>query len=180
LFYADLLIHSQSGTSELVQNQASETRSAITPDAFTSVDNPTQLCQETNQFANESYFPPLPTEADLIEAKRRHSTIAARRSRRRKLAYLRELEESVVWLREQSDHWKARKVTYETILKRHGLEVPECDLTEEQRHADAFEHKDQIADESNVLHSTKTKIQVERSQRLNLLRKLEDDNGGYK
>jgi hypothetical protein len=69
-------------------------------------------------------LPPNPTEAQLIEAKRRQNTIAARRSRKRKLEYTRGLEDKVDALTQEKEMWKARAVTCEALLKNHGVSLP--------------------------------------------------------
>jgi len=65
-----------------------------------------------------------PEDADAIEAKRRQNTLAARRSRKRKLEYQRELEQSLEQEREEKDTWKSRAVTYAALLQSHGIEIP--------------------------------------------------------
>jgi hypothetical protein len=84
--------------------------------------------EEEDELASDVYIlPPNPTEAQLIEAKRRQNTIAARRSRKRKLEYQRELESSNEQLEVEKEHWKRRALTYEELIKRHGLEIPPFD-----------------------------------------------------
>jgi hypothetical protein len=73
----------------------------------------------------EIALPPNPTEAQIIEAKRRQNTIAARRSRKRKLEYTRDLEDKVESLTQEKDMWRSRAITCEALLKSHGLSVPE-------------------------------------------------------
>ncbi|CAL1712320.1 unnamed protein product [Somion occarium] len=68
---------------------------------------------------------PAPHELDAIEAKRRQNTLAARRSRKRKLEYQRELEEGIEHERAEKEAWRMRAMTLETILHSHGLEVPQ-------------------------------------------------------
>lgn len=63
-------------------------------------------------------------ELDAIEAKRRQNTLAARRSRKRKLEYQRELEASVDKEREEKEMWKARAMTFHALLVSNGLDVP--------------------------------------------------------
>jgi len=81
---------------------------------------------EEDQLEDEMFtLPPNPTEQELIEAKRRQNTIAARRSRKRKLEYQRELEDSVETLKADRDMWKSRALTYSALLKSHGVESPD-------------------------------------------------------
>ncbi|EIN10695.1 hypothetical protein PUNSTDRAFT_36111, partial [Punctularia strigosozonata HHB-11173 SS5] len=61
--------------------------------------------------------PPNESEQDAIEAKRRQNTLAARRSRKRKLEYQNALELSV-------EHWKARALLLEGLLQEKGVDVP--------------------------------------------------------
>lgn len=65
-----------------------------------------------------------PHELDAIEAKRRQNTLAARRSRKRKLEHQRNLEMSLEEARTEKEMWKARASMYEAILRSHGLDVP--------------------------------------------------------
>ncbi|KZT65831.1 hypothetical protein DAEQUDRAFT_676084 [Daedalea quercina L-15889] len=63
-------------------------------------------------------------ELDAIEAKRRQNTLAARRSRKRKLEYQRELELGIEQERTEKEMWKARATMFEALLRSHGHEVP--------------------------------------------------------
>jgi hypothetical protein len=63
-------------------------------------------------------------DLNAIEAKRRQNTLAARRSRKRKLEYQRELEMNVDRLSDEVSAWKRRSETLEAVLRSHGLEVP--------------------------------------------------------
>ncbi|PCH39830.1 hypothetical protein WOLCODRAFT_23656 [Wolfiporia cocos MD-104 SS10] len=64
------------------------------------------------------------SDLDAIEAKRRQNTLAARRSRKRKLEYQRELEITVEQERTEKEMWKARAQMFEALLRSHNLEVP--------------------------------------------------------
>jgi hypothetical protein len=55
--------------------------------------------------------------AEVIETKRRMNTEAARRSRRRKLEHLQELEARVDFLERDRDDWKSRALVAEAMLK---------------------------------------------------------------
>jgi hypothetical protein len=130
------------------------TRKNITPESLVPIDAPTQprkyitpsatsrklvptvfarkrarsqaFGDEEDQLEDEAYvLPPNPTEQEMIEAKRRQNTIAARRSRKRKLEYQRELEDSVDALRVERDVWKTRALTCQALLKSHGHDTPE-------------------------------------------------------
>lgn len=68
-----------------------------------------------------------PDDLDAIEAKRRQNTIAARRSRKRKLEYQRELEMSVEREKEEKEMWKNRAMLFKALLETHGHDVPSFD-----------------------------------------------------
>jgi hypothetical protein len=80
---------------------------------------------DEDQLPDEAGAPVAPTEAQLIEAKRRQNTISARRSRHRKLEYIRDLEDRLERLTKERDDWKTRALTSEAVLRHHGLSVPE-------------------------------------------------------
>jgi len=136
------------------KSTATGTRKNVTPETLVPIDAPTQprkyitpsatsrkevpavfarkrarsqaFGDEEDQLEDETFtLPPNPTEQELIEAKRRQNTIAARRSRKRKLEYQRELEDTVEVLREERDMWKSRALTCDALIKSHGLESPE-------------------------------------------------------
>jgi len=136
------------------RSTATGTRKNVTPESLVPLDAPTQprkyitpsatsrkeipavfarkrarsqaFGDEEDQLEDEMVMlSPNPTEQELIEAKRRQNTIAARRSRKRKLEYQRELEESVEALKEERDMWKSRALTCQALLKSHGLESPD-------------------------------------------------------
>ncbi|OBZ68844.1 hypothetical protein A0H81_11267 [Grifola frondosa] len=68
-----------------------------------------------------------PSDVDAIEAKRRQNTLAARRSRKRKLEYQRELETGLDREREEKEMWKAKALMFQALLVSHGHEVPSLD-----------------------------------------------------
>jgi hypothetical protein len=63
-------------------------------------------------------------DLDVIAAKRLQNTLAARRSRKRKLEYQRELETALDLERAEKEQWKARAVTLEALLMSHRVPVP--------------------------------------------------------
>jgi len=79
-------------------------------------DDEDQLAEESSSLA--------PEEMDAIEAKRKQNTLAARRSRKRKLEYQRELEDGLEREREEKESWKTRALMSEALLRSHGIEVP--------------------------------------------------------
>ncbi|KZP31547.1 hypothetical protein FIBSPDRAFT_849513 [Athelia psychrophila] len=136
------------------KSSATGTRKNVTPETLVPIDAPTQTRKyvtpsvtsrkevpavfarkraRSQAFGDEQdeleedmvTLPPNPTEADLIEAKRRQNTIAARRSRKRKLEYQRELEDTVDQVKEERDMWKNRAMTYQALLNSHGIAAPD-------------------------------------------------------
>ena len=80
--------------------------------------------EEVELDADEPLAPNM-TESEQIEWKRRKNVLAARRSRKRKLEYQRELEESVEKLTLEKDEWRARALTLRQILQSHGIPFDE-------------------------------------------------------
>lgn len=129
------------------------TRKNITPEALVPIDAPTQqrkyltpsatsrkevpavfarkrartaaFGDEQDELNEDVIITPSMSEQEQIEAKRRQNTIAARRSRKRKLEYQRELEESVEQYKRESEIWKARAMTCQALLRSHNIECPE-------------------------------------------------------
>ncbi|KAL1748362.1 hypothetical protein HDZ31DRAFT_29857 [Schizophyllum fasciatum] len=64
------------------------------------------------------------TEREQIEAKRRQNTLAARKSRKRKLEHTQQLEASVQFLTEQLDLWKGRAMMLQGVCRDNGLACP--------------------------------------------------------
>ncbi|KAL1677810.1 hypothetical protein EV122DRAFT_265382 [Schizophyllum commune] len=64
------------------------------------------------------------TEREQIEAKRRQNTLAARKSRKRKLEHTQQLEASVQFLTEQLELWKGRATMLQGVCRDHGLPCP--------------------------------------------------------
>jgi len=67
---------------------------------------------------------PTVSEEDAIKAKRLQNTLAARRSRKRKLEYQRELEDAIEAERKEKEAWRARALILEALLRDKGHEVP--------------------------------------------------------
>jgi hypothetical protein len=134
------------------KSTATGTRRNITPDSLVPLDAPTQPRKYTTPSATsrkelpavfakkrarsqafgddedevpEEPLPPNATEKEQIEWKRRQNTLAARKSRKRKLQHQLELEEAVERLAAEKEMWKVRALTYQTLLRNHGHEVPE-------------------------------------------------------
>ncbi|KAH9179347.1 hypothetical protein EDB89DRAFT_1842487 [Lactarius sanguifluus] len=68
---------------------------------------------------------PTVSEEDAIKAKRLQNTLAARRSRKRKLEYQRELEDAIDAERKDKETWRARALILEALLRDKGHEVPQ-------------------------------------------------------
>ena len=79
---------------------------------------------EEDQLVEEGVTATL-SEQEQIEAKRRQNTIAARRSRKRKLEYQRELEQSLEQYKRESEMWKQRAMTCQALLRSHHVECPD-------------------------------------------------------
>ncbi|KAH9060649.1 hypothetical protein EDB87DRAFT_571076 [Lactarius vividus] len=65
------------------------------------------------------------SEEDLIRAKRLQNTLAARRSRKRKLEYQRELEGAIEAERDERETWRKRALILQALLREKGHEVPQ-------------------------------------------------------
>ena len=68
---------------------------------------------------------PNATEVEQIEWKRRQNTLAARKSRKRKLMHQRALEIQVTDLTEDREKWRQRALTLQGILQAHGIPFAE-------------------------------------------------------
>ena len=68
---------------------------------------------------------PTVSEEDAIKTKRLQNTLAARRSRKRKLEYQRELEDAIEAERKEKERWRARALILEALLRDKGHEVPQ-------------------------------------------------------
>jgi len=79
---------------------------------------------EEDQLAEDGTATTL-SEQEQIEAKRRQNTVAARRSRKRKLEYQRELEQNLEHYKRESEVWKQRAMTCQALLCSHHIECPE-------------------------------------------------------
>jgi hypothetical protein len=72
----------------------------------------------------EETVAPTLSEEDAIKAKRLQNTLAARRSRKRKLEYQRELEDAIDAERKDKEMWRERALVLEALLRDKGHEVP--------------------------------------------------------
>ncbi|RDB19513.1 hypothetical protein Hypma_013414 [Hypsizygus marmoreus] len=65
------------------------------------------------------------TDQEKIEWKRRQNTLAARRSRKRKMMNVQRLEETVERLTREREIWKTRALTLKQLLISHGIICPD-------------------------------------------------------
>lgn len=129
------------------------TRKNITPEALVPLDAPTQprnyvspsqtsrkeipavfarkrarstaFGDEEDELVEDAEGQPTATEAEAIAAKRRQNTLAARRSRKRKLEYQKQLEDAVEQERKEKEMWKNRAVLLQSQLASAlGMKVP--------------------------------------------------------
>jgi len=127
---------------------ATGTRKGLTPSALVPIDAPTQprkyigpsatsrkelpaifarkrsrsqAFEGDDELAGEEQLGPNATEKEQIEWKRRQNTLAARKSRKRKLLHQQELEESVERLTQEKEVWRTRALTLRQLLHSHGV-----------------------------------------------------------
>ncbi|KAF8816144.1 hypothetical protein BYT27DRAFT_6465717 [Phlegmacium glaucopus] len=70
---------------------------------------------------------PLPedaTEQEKIDWRRRQNTLAARKSRKRKLEQMQQLQDDVQRLSKEKDVWRERALMMKQLLMSHGLPAP--------------------------------------------------------
>jgi hypothetical protein len=130
--------------------QPTGTRKGVTPETLVPLDAPTQprnyngpsttsrkelpavfarkrartVFEEEDELPEEVTTGPVTsTEAEAIQAKRRQNTLAARRSRKRKLEYQQSLEDEVERQRQEIEMWKTRALMYQQHLRSLGVMV---------------------------------------------------------
>ena len=105
-----------------------QSRKYVTPsatsrkDAFSNLRNVPGV--DLDELADDSHGHSV-GELHQLEWKRRQNTLAARKSRQRKLQHQLELEEAVRSLSTEKESWKARALMYEALLRSNGINVPE-------------------------------------------------------
>ena len=136
--------------------QPTGTRKGVTPETLVPLDAPTQprnyngpsttarkelpavfarkrvraVLDEEDELQDEMLSAPVSnTEEQAIIAKRRQNTLAARRSRKRKLEYQQHLEDEVERQRAEIEMWKTRAMMYQEHLRALGLSLPMGDNT---------------------------------------------------
>jgi len=100
-----------------------QSRNYLTPSA-TSRKEPPRKRSRTEALGDEDEANKDGGELDSIAAKRLQNTLAARRSRKRKLEHQLELEISLENEKQQKEHWRSRAMTLEALLLSHGIPVP--------------------------------------------------------
>jgi hypothetical protein len=135
-------------TSARRRSIATGTRKGLTPESLVPLDAPTQprkymspsatsrkdlpaifarkrsrsqAFEGDDELAEEEQLGPNATEKEQIEWKRRQNTLAARKSRKRKLLHQQELEESVERLTQEKEVWRTRALTLRQLLHSHGV-----------------------------------------------------------
>jgi hypothetical protein len=83
----------------------------------------TAFGEEEDQLGDD--LPPNPTEKDLIEAKRRQNTVAARRSRKRKLEQFQRMELSRNEERQLKEQWQERANVLLSLVRTMGVQYPD-------------------------------------------------------
>ncbi|TEB24035.1 hypothetical protein FA13DRAFT_1639136 [Coprinellus micaceus] len=131
------------------RSSATGTRKGITPESLVPLDAPTQSRKyvlpsatsrkevpavfarkrgrsvafedEEDELDGEKAPGPNATEKEQIEWKRRQNTLAARKSRKRKLEHQQQLESRVTDLTREKEVWKTRALTFRQLLVSHGI-----------------------------------------------------------
>ena len=128
--------------SRFSSNLPTGTRKNLTPDALIPLDAPVQSRNYPTPSATSRREPPRKrsrtealgdddeeafkgmSELDALAAKRLQNTLAARRSRRRKLEHQLELETNLEREKQLKEQWRSRALTLEALLMSHGIPVP--------------------------------------------------------
>ena len=118
----------------LDESAPTQSRNYVTPSATSRKEVPAIFARKRGRstaFGDEEdqlddyVLPPNPTEKDLIEQKRRQNTVAARRSRKRKLEHLQLLETSLEKERQEKERWRERTYMLTSILRDLNHPVPD-------------------------------------------------------
>ncbi|KAJ7185691.1 hypothetical protein C8R46DRAFT_384804 [Mycena filopes] len=106
-------------------------RNYVTPSATSRKAVPAVFAQKKRQhsvaFAGDDdeaelgVLSPTASEAETIEYKRRQNTLAARKSRKRKLEHQQMLEDEIVVLKADLDKWKTRAILGQDLLRANGV-----------------------------------------------------------
>jgi hypothetical protein len=123
----------------LDESAPTQSRNYVTPSATSRKEVPAVFARKrarSTAFGDEEdqlddyVLPPNPTEKDLIEQKRRQNTVAARRSRKRKLEHLQLLETSLEKERQEKERWRERAYMLSSMLVSLNQQVPDFSIEE--------------------------------------------------
>jgi len=123
----------------LDESAPTQSRNYVTPSATSRKEVPAVFARKRSRstaFGDEEdqlddyVLPPNPTEKDLIEQKRRQNTVAARRSRKRKLEHLQTLESSLEKVRQEKEQWRERALLLSSMLTNMNHPVPDWSADE--------------------------------------------------
>ncbi|KAF9643501.1 hypothetical protein BDM02DRAFT_3064407, partial [Thelephora ganbajun] len=100
-----------------------QSRSYLTPSATSRKDLPRKRSR-TEALGDDDEANKDVAELDSIASKRLQNTLAARRSRKRKLEHQLELEANLEHEKQLKEQWRSRAMTLEALLLSHGIPVP--------------------------------------------------------
>jgi hypothetical protein len=100
-----------------------QSRNYLTPSA-TSRKEPSRKRSRTEALGDDDEADEGMADLDPVAAKRLQNTLAARRSRKRKLEHLLEIEAHLDREKQQKEQWRSRAMTLEALLLSHGIPVP--------------------------------------------------------
>jgi hypothetical protein len=100
-----------------------QSRNYLTP-SVTSRREPSRKRSRTEASVDDDEADKEVGELDSLAAKRLQNTLAARRSRRRKLEHQLELEANLDHEKQLKEQWRSRAMTLEALLISHGIPVP--------------------------------------------------------
>ncbi|KIK64015.1 hypothetical protein GYMLUDRAFT_161993 [Collybiopsis luxurians FD-317 M1] len=83
------------------------------------------LEEDEDDELTEEPLPENATDQEKIDYKRRQNTLAARRSRKRKLLYTQQLEATVERLSAEMEMWRTRALTLRQLLRSHNVPCPD-------------------------------------------------------
>ncbi|KAJ7908718.1 ectomycorrhiza-regulated protein, partial [Mycena leptocephala] len=100
-------------------------RKEIGVPAFFGRRSSSQPSDEEEDELREEPLAPNATDGGKIGYGRRQNTLAARRSRKRKLEHQQVLEDAVERLTREGEIWKTRALTLSSLLRSHGIACPD-------------------------------------------------------
>ncbi|CAK5261811.1 unnamed protein product [Mycena citricolor] len=98
-------------------------RSYVTPSATSRKAVPAAFAKKrahSDAFGDEELVA-IPGEQDAIEHKRRQNTLAARKSRKRKLEHQQLLEDTIAGLKQEAERWRERAIEARVLLEENGI-----------------------------------------------------------